>query len=90
MSDQQPHSDPPGDVDPTVADPVGMGVSSERVGPAGPGQVATDGVRDTSAVGPAEGDDVPPEQRPGQVEHNAEGLDPKAGYPALDPRSDEG
>ena len=31
-----------------------MGVSSERVGPTGPGQVATDGVRDTSvpAAGP--------------------------------------
>ena len=28
----------------------GMGVSSERVGPTGPGQEATDGVKDTSAA----------------------------------------
>jgi hypothetical protein len=76
-------------VDPTVVDPVGMGVSSERVGPTGPGQVDTDGVRDTSAVPPAEGDDVPPEQRPGMVERNPEGLEPKAPYPALDPRPSE-
>ena len=37
-----------------------MGVSSERVGPTGPGQVATDGVRDTSALPPDP--DGPPEQ----------------------------
>ena len=50
----------------------GMGVSSERTGPTGPGQHGTDGTRDTS---PKElGDDVPPEQAPGQVEENAEGL----------------
>jgi hypothetical protein len=89
MSDPRHDNEPPGDVDPTVPDPVGMGVSSERIGPTGPGQVATDGVRDTSAVEPPDGDDVPPEQRPGMVEQNPQGLDPKAGYPALDPRSDD-
>jgi hypothetical protein len=39
-----------------------MGVSSERVGPTGPGQVGTDGVRDTSAAPVDPDDDVPPEQ----------------------------
>ena len=64
----------------------GMGVSSERVGPTGPGQVGTHGVRDTGPVEAPDGD-VPPEQRPGAVEHNPEGLEPKADYPSLDPRS---
>ncbi|SFC30792.1 hypothetical protein SAMN04487968_105115 [Nocardioides terrae] len=65
---------------------VGMGVSSERVGHTGPGQTGTDGVKDTSVT--EDGDtDVPPEQRPGNVETNPEGLEPKAGYPSLDPRS---
>ena len=53
---------------------------SERVGATGPGQEAANGIRDTSAeTGPAtdaEGD-VPPEQRPGQVESNPDGLEPK-------------
>jgi hypothetical protein len=63
----------------------GMGVSSERVGPTGPGQEATDGVRDTSAV-PDE-DDVPSEQSRGGEEPHPEGIAPAAGYPSLDPRS---
>ncbi len=63
----------------------GMGVSSERVGPTGPGQEATDGVRDTS-VAPSE-DDVPPEQAPGGEEVQPDGVAPVAGYPSLDPRS---
>jgi hypothetical protein len=64
----------------------GMGVSSERVGHTGPGQTGTDGVKDTSVT--HDGDtDVPPEQRPGNVETNPVGLEPKAGYPSLDPRS---
>jgi hypothetical protein len=74
-------------VDETVVDPAGMGVSSERVGHTGPGQVGTDGVRDTSAIEPPADGDVPPEQRPGQVERNPAGLDPKAAYPSLDPRA---
>ncbi len=64
----------------------GMGVSSERIGHTGPGQNATDGIKDTSVT--RDGDtDVPPEQRPGNVEKNPAGLEPKAGYPSLDPRS---
>jgi hypothetical protein len=65
----------------------GMGVSSERVGHAGPGQRRTDGVLDTSVV-TDEVDDTPPEQSPGGPEENPIGLEPKAGYPSLDPRSD--
>lgn len=69
-----------------------MGVSSERTGPTGPGQHTTDGVRDTSLASDADIDepgDVPPEQRPGAEEENPEGLEPKAGYPSLDPRSSD-
>jgi hypothetical protein len=67
----------------------GMGVSSERTGPTGPGQYITDGLRDTSP----EDVDVPrevlpPEQRPDVDEENPQGIEPKAGYPSLDPRSD--
>ena len=65
----------------------GMGVSSERVGPTGPGQVATDGVKDTS-VAPIEGD-TPPEQSAGGEEVQPEGVAPVAGYPSLDPRSSD-
>jgi hypothetical protein len=68
-------------------EPSGMGVSSERVGPTGPGQVGTHGVRDTRPIKPSEDDSVPPEQRPGEVEHNPDGLEPKADYPSLDPRA---
>lgn len=65
----------------------GMGVSSEREGPTGPGQHGTDGVRYT---GPTElAGDVPPEQSAGGVEENPDGLPPKAGYPRLDPRSED-
>jgi hypothetical protein len=64
-----------------------MGVSSERTGPTGPGQDTTDGVRDTSTNADDARED-PPEQRPGGPEENPEGLEPKAGYPSLDPRSD--
>jgi len=58
-----------------------MGVSSEREDEQG-----TDGVRDASTV--EDEGDVPPEQRPGAVEENPEGLEPKAGYSRTDPRSD--
>jgi hypothetical protein len=76
---QQSHHDASGD----------MGVSSEREGHTGPGQEGTDGVRD---VTPAERDldaDVPPEQRPGAVETNPDGIPPKAGYSSKDPRSQD-
>lgn len=83
MRDSQPNASGPGAAD------GGMGVSSERTGPAGPGQQATDGTRDTS-VGSAPGDadgDLPPEQAPGNLEENPEGQPPKAGYSSVDPRS---
>lgn len=64
----------------------GMGVSSERVGPTGPGQVGTDGVRDvTSGEPPA---DAPPEQSSGGPETNPDpAIPPVAGYSSKDPRS---
>jgi hypothetical protein len=65
----------------------GMGVSSERVGPTGSGQEATDGVKGTS-VSPAE-DEVPPEQAAGGEEVQPDGIAPAAGYPSLDPRSSD-
>jgi len=71
-------------------DPTGrIGVSSEREGHAGPGQYAARGVRDTS---PTESAGPPvPEDTTGGPETNPEGIEPKAGYPSLDPRAhDEG
>lgn len=65
----------------------GMGSSSERVGHTGPGQVGADGLRDTSVVDSP--DDAPPEQEPGGAEPNPDGREPKAGYPDLDPRSED-
>jgi hypothetical protein len=66
----------------------GMGVSSERTGPTGPGQHATDGLKDTSvADDDTPREDLPPEQRPDVDEENPEGITPVAGYPSLDPRS---
>ena len=41
-----------------------IGVSSGRVGPTGPGQVAPTGVRDTSEIEPDPDADLPPEQSP--------------------------
>ncbi len=64
----------------------GMGVSSEWVGPTGPGQVSTDGVRDVSPLEEDESE-ARPEQSRGGPEENPEGLEPAAGYPKLDPRS---
>ena len=83
------------DSNPNASGPEGaagdMGVSSERVGPAGPGQVSTDGTRDVSPPGPDADDaadaETPPEQSPGNPEDNPEGLRPKAGYSSADPRS---
>ena len=67
----------------------GMGVSSERTGDAGPLEGVTDGLKDTSvADDDTPREDLPPEQRPDQPETNPEGLEPKADYPSLDPRSD--
>jgi hypothetical protein len=83
LRESNPNSSGPQDA------PGGMGVSSERTGDAGPFEGVTDGLKDTSAADdetPRE--DLPPEQRPGQPETNPEGLEPKAGYPSLDPRSE--
>ena len=71
----------------------GMGISSERVGPAGPGQESTDGERDTRQAGtsgdPGPDDELtPPEQSTGNPEPQPEGIEPKADYPSKDPRSD--
>jgi hypothetical protein len=61
----------------------GMGVSSERVGETS-GEERTDGLKDTSAHDTPE--DAPPEQTAGGEEPQPEGIEPKAGYPRLDPR----
>jgi hypothetical protein len=65
----------------------GMGISSEREGPTGPGQHSTDGTRDVRPGAEPEGEDVP-EKEPGNPEENPAGLPPKASWPSLDPRSD--
>ena len=64
-----------------------MGVSSERVGPAGPGQEATDGLRDVSPHESDPDDETLPEQSTGTPEENPSGIAPKAGYPSADPGS---
>jgi hypothetical protein len=65
-----------------------IGVSSGRIGHAGPGQQAATGVRDTHEIEPDPDADLPPEQSAGGEEVQPEGLEPKADYPSLDPRSD--
>jgi hypothetical protein len=67
----------------------GMGVSSERVGPTGPGQEATDGLRDVAPHERPDDADLPPEQSVGNPEDNPEGIAPKAGYSSTDPRADD-
>ena len=63
-----------------------MGVSSERVGPTGPGQVGTDGVRDVAPSEPSA--HAAPEQSTGGPEtHPDPARPPKAGYSSRDPRS---
>lgn len=69
----------------------GMGVSSERVGSTGPGQVGTDGVLDVSAEdrdSAAEADpDLPTEQSAGGAEVNPDPpVPPVSGYSERDPR----
>jgi hypothetical protein len=73
--------------DPTEIPDEGMGVSSEREGPTGPGQHGDSGLLDTSPPDPEAAEDTPPEQSAGGPETNPDGLDPKAGYPSKDPRS---
>jgi hypothetical protein len=84
------------DSNPNAAGPEraagGLGVSSERVGPTGPGQESTDGERDTRQAGtsgdPVLPEDTPAEQSTGNPEPQPEGLAPRADYPSKDPRSD--
>jgi len=69
----------------------GMGVSSERVGPTGGGGEGTDGEKDTSApVETDQSDDVVGSEADFEQgdEENPSGVEPKAGYPSLDPRSE--
>jgi hypothetical protein len=86
-SDEELQSSTPNSSGPSRA-AGGMGVSSERVGHTGPGQEATDGLRDVAPheVAP---EDAPPEQSVGNPEDNPEGIPPKAGYSSRDPRSDD-
>jgi hypothetical protein len=67
-----------------------MGVSSERVGPTGGGE-GTDGESDTTEPAHTDhgGDLVGSDAEFDEAEEdNPEGVDPKAGYPSPDPRSD--
>lgn len=65
-----------------------LGVSSERVGPTGPGQVGTDGVRDIGQSGADDDHDAPPEQAPGGEDVQPDPpIPPVAGYSSRDPRS---
>jgi hypothetical protein len=86
-SDEELQSSTPGSSGPDRAAGE-MGVSSERVGPTGPGQVATDGLRDVSEHEREPGEETLPEQSTGNPEDNPGGIPPKAGYPSIDPRSD--
>ena len=59
----------------------GMGVSSERVGPTGPGQDSTDGIRETSQLDASDDTDeeTPPEQSPGNAGDEPRGADSQGG-----------
>lgn len=81
LRDSQPNASGP------EAAAGGMGVSSERVGATGPGQEGTDGERPTYPADTEVDPDVP-EQSTGNAEPQPDGLEPKAAYPTLDPRSD--
>jgi hypothetical protein len=86
MRDSNPNASGPDRAD------GGMGVSSERVGPTGGGSVGTDGEKDTTepvhldAGGDLVGSDA--EFSP-EREENPDGIEPKAGYPSHDPRSED-
>jgi hypothetical protein len=66
----------------------GMGVSSEREGPTGPGQHGTSGVREVGPAEPVSADDVAPEQSSGGPETNPAAMGRKSAYPSADPRSE--
>lgn len=82
--DQDPAPDPTGE-----ARSGDMGVSSERIGPTGPGQVGSDGVRDVGPEQPGRAD-APPEQSRGGVEVNPDPpVPPVAGHPSHHPDAAE-
>jgi hypothetical protein len=66
---------------------TGMGVSSERVGHTGPGQEATDGLRDVAPHERTPEHEDAPGHVAGEPEPKPVGLPPKADPPRLDPRS---
>lgn len=66
-----------------------MGVSSERVGPVGPGQVGTTGLRPVGPGTGVSGAAAPEQTRGGPEVQPADPSPPKAGYPRLDPRHKE-
>lgn len=86
LRDTTPHPPEPdrGSADDDAPD-VGIGVSSERVGHAGPGQTSTDGTHWTGPVPEQDPEQEPPEQRPGHPERNPTGLPPVAARPRTDP-----
>ena len=66
-----------------------MGVSSERVGPTGPGPARRPtGCATSPSTSATPDDETRPEQSAGGPEDNPDGLAPKAGYSSKDPRSD--
>ena len=67
--------------------PAGWASAASGSARPGPGQVSTDGTRDVSEDTDPD-DDALPEQSAGGPEDNPDGLEPKAGYPDQDPRSD--
>ncbi|KQW49004.1 hypothetical protein ASC77_09855 [Nocardioides sp. Root1257] len=70
--DEELQSSTPGSSGPARASGE-MGVSSERVGPTGPGQEATDGLRDVSEHERDPDEETLPEQSTGNPEDNPEG-----------------
>lgn len=88
--DEELQSSTPGSTGPERASGgtgEGMGVSSERVGHAGPGQRATDGLRDVQPAEPSPDDEIAPDHLRGEAEEpKPVGLPPKADPPRLDPR----
>lgn len=79
--------DAAGDAAEDAAEDAGMGVSSERVGHTGPGQEATDGLRDVAPHERTPEHEDAPGHVAGEPEPKPVGLPPKADPPRLDPRS---
>jgi hypothetical protein len=87
--DEELQSSTPGSTGPERAsggEGEGMGVSSERVGHTGPGQRATDGLRDVAPQERSPEDEIAPDRLRGEPEPKPVGLPPKADPARLDPR----